>query len=224
VSDARHRFWKTLPICGMFVLGAACNVGSAPTAQDGIGSTQGHSTTAAPGPACTSPAAGCACTAEGTSIACLGPKIQTGNYTTCTPGVRFCSGGAWGACVGKALYQNVDTITQDFESSCAAGTGVAWSGLTLQGIAPGDSRIDVAVQTADAVAALGAAPLTRVGSFDATMTSPWSGLDVGAALAASGQASAPWLRVTIMLVRGSQSGASPTVAPPQMSSQCVATH
>jgi hypothetical protein len=224
VSDARRGLLKTLPVFASFVLVTACNGAPEPTAHDGLGSSQISSTTAGPDPACSSPGAGCPCTAEGSSIACLGPRIQTGNYTTCTPGARFCSGGIWGACVGKTLYQNVDTVTQDFESPCPTGMDVVWTGLILQGIAPGDSRVDVAVQTAADVASLGTAPLTRVGSFDATMKSPWSGLDVNAALAASGQTSSPWLRVTIALVRGSQTSALPSIAPPQTSSQCVAAH
>jgi hypothetical protein len=126
--------------------------------------------------------------------------------------------------VGKTLYQNVDTVTQDFENPCGVGMNVAWNALTLQGMTPAGSRVDVGVQTADAVARLTTAPMTRVGSFDATMMTPWSNLDVGAALAASGQTSAVWLRVTISLVRGAQGAAAPSVAPPQMSTQCVAAN
>jgi hypothetical protein len=126
--------------------------------------------------------------------------------------------------VGKALYQNVDTVTQDFESPCGVGTNVVWNALTLQGMTPAGSRVDVAVQTADTVASLTTAPMTRAGSFDATMMTPWSNLDVGAALAASGQTPDAWLRVTITLVRGAQGTAAPSVAPPQMSTQCVAAN
>jgi hypothetical protein len=153
-------------------------------------------------------------------VACKGPTIQSGNYTSCQPGVRFCTGGVWGACIGKTLYENVDSLTQDYASPCPAGTQVRWSALKLQGYAPGDSRIDVAVQTADSLSHLDTAALMRAGSFDNEAQSPWTGIDVNRVLTDSGMGSAPWLRVTVSLVRSSHNATSPSVAW-QQGSECV---
>jgi hypothetical protein len=153
-------------------------------------------------------------------VACKGPKIQSGNYASCQAGVRFCAGGVWGACIGKTLYENVDSLTQDYASPCAAGTEVRWASLKLQGYAPDDSRIDVAVQTADSLAHLDTAALLRAGSFDSGAQSPWTGIDVNRVLTANGHAAAPFLRVTISLVRSSHNATSPSVAW-QQASECV---
>lgn len=223
MSIARNRISKTLPLWLLLLLSAGCSAAPA-NLEDGAGSTQGRTLPTEPaGPACQSPAAGCPCPSDGTSIDCLGPKVQTGNYTTCTPGLRFCTGGTWGACMGKTSYQDVDTVTQDFASPCAAGTQIQWTNLTVQGLAPVGSRVDVSVQTADAVADLQTAPLTPAASFDDTMASPWSTVDVRAALATSGQSSGSWLRVTLGLVRASANAMSPSVSPPQLAWQCAPT-
>ena len=154
-------------------------------------------------------------------MACKGPKIQSGNYTSCQPGVRFCNGGVWGACIGKTLYDNVDSLTQDYVSPCAAGTEVRWASLKLQGYTPADSRIEVAVQAADSASHLDTAPLMRAGSYDSEAQSPWTAIDVDRVLAA-GHGSAPFLRVTVSLVRSSNNATSPSVAW-QQGSECVPT-
>src|SRR5260370_16678099 len=138
--------------------------GGAPDAgakQDGRGASATINPTVGPSLGCLSPTDGCPCETEGAEAACKGPKIQSGNYTSCQSGVRFCAGGVWGACIGKTLYENVDSLTQDYASPCAAGTEVRWASLKLQGYAPNDSRIDVAVQTPHSLAHLHTPPLIR---------------------------------------------------------------
>jgi hypothetical protein len=185
---------------------------------DGIGTIVEQNAAAAPGVACGTPTEGCPCSEEGATVSCSGPKIRTGNYTTCTPGTRVCYGGAWSACVSKTLYQNVDSVSQDYASPCTGNTHVQWGALKIIGYAPGDSRVDVSVQTADTAASLDSAQSQQVGAFDAQAPT-WPTIDVGAALAARGEASGLQLRVTVALVRGTQ-GQSPS-ATWQQAWQCV---
>ncbi len=214
--------WMVLPVALMFAAPACGGAPDAGTKQDGLGASTTVTPSVGPSLGCASPSDGCPCAAEGAEVACKGPKIQSGNYTSCQPGVRFCTGGVWGACIGKTLYQNVDSLTQDYVSPCAAGTEVRWASLKLQGYAPEDSRIDVAVQSADSPSHLDTAPLMRAGSFDNEAQSPWTGIDVNRVLTAAGHGSAPFLRVTVSLVRASRNATSPSVAW-QQGSECVPT-
>jgi len=212
--------WTVLPAVLMLAVSACGGAPDSGTKQDGLGASTTVTPTVAPSLGCASPTDGCSCETEGAEVACKGPKIQSGNYTSCQTGTRFCTGGVWGACIGKTLYENVDSLTQDYASPCAAGMQVRWSALKLQGYTPNDSRIDVAVQTADSLEHLDKAPLLPAGSFDSGAQSPWTGIDVDRVLSTTSQGSAPWLRVTVSLVRSSQSATSPSVAW-QQGSECV---
>jgi hypothetical protein len=182
----------------------------------------GASPTAAPAAAaCSTPSENCPCTDDGLTVQCTGPKIQVGNYTSCLPGVRVCMSGTWSACVGRTVYQDVDTVTQDYTSPCGAGQTVRWGALTIQGDTPGDSQIDVAVQSANSEAALDAGQPTLIGALDGTSTAPWSGIDVGSALANDQLGSGSLLRVTLRLVRTAPSNPSPVVMSFQQATTCV---
>ena len=69
----------------------------------------------APGPAvpCAVTAEGCPCPHDGETIACPGPKIHSGSYTSCAPGHRKCSEGAWGPCIGRVAYPNADASPEE---------------------------------------------------------------------------------------------------------------
>jgi hypothetical protein len=86
--------------------------------RDGVGTTfTANVTVAAVAPAtpsaCTAPAEGCPCNIEGSVVSCPGPTVRTGNYTTCAPGQRACTGGRWEACVAKTLYESAPTLIRD---------------------------------------------------------------------------------------------------------------
>jgi hypothetical protein len=132
-----------------------------------------------------------------------------------------CMSGTWSACVGRTVYQDVDTVTQDYTSPCGAGQTVRWGALTIQGDTPGDSQIDVAVQSANSEAALDAGQPTLIGALDGTSTAPWSGIDVGSALANDQLGSGSLLRVTLRLVRTAPSNPSPVVMSFQQATTCV---
>src|SRR5205085_8187697 len=93
------------------VAAVGCGGGSGDgTAGDGVENESiGPATTAADASSsagsCASPAEGCPCAKEGATVDCQGPHVRTGNYTSCAPGERLCSNGAWGACVGKSVVQ-----------------------------------------------------------------------------------------------------------------------
>jgi hypothetical protein len=156
---------------------------------------------------CTSPFEGCPCDAEGAMTTCPGVKIHVGNETICPPGVRICQGGMWGAClptdVGRASSQ-----TQDYQSTCTAGTQVRWGSLTLDGQIPGDAVVGVGIQTSDSHAGLDAESYQLVGAFDASL--PLRALDTGTLLALMGRTPGSLLRVTIILMPASD-GSMPTV-------------
>ena len=171
--------------------------------------------------ACAAPSENCPCADDGLTVQCTGPKIQVGDYTSCLPGVRVCMSGTWSACVGRAVYQDVDTVTQDYTSPCGAGQTVHWGALTVQGDTPGDSQIAVAVQTANSESALDEGQPTLIGALDGTSTAPWSGIDVGSALANDHLGSGNLLRVTLRLVRSAPSNPSPVVMSFQQATTCV---
>ena len=171
--------------------------------------------------ACTTPSENCPCSDDGLTVQCTGPKIQVGDYTSCLPGVRVCMSGTWSACVGRTVYQDVDTVTQDYTSPCAAGQAVRWGALSIQGDTPGDSQIAVAVQTANSEAALDEGQPTLIGALDATSTASWSGIDVASALANDQLGSGNLLRVTLRLIRTAPSNPSPVVMSFQQATTCV---
>ncbi len=175
------------------------------------------------GAGCTPEAEGCPCTIEGATVSCPGPEVHTGNYTSCEPGERTCNGGAWGACVSMTIVQNADSITQDYASPCSDAAIVRWGAVSLDGLTPGDSFIDVRVQTAGSEAGLESAPFADVGRFEGPKNSSWTSADVQGELAAIGESSARWLRITLTLAESSKGGETPTVAGWQVASVCVAT-
>jgi hypothetical protein len=166
----------------------APDAGSAPT------SAAPSDPAAEPSAACTDQ--GCACDQEGATVACAGPKIQSGDYTTCAPGKRMCANGAWGACVGKTLYTSSDTLTEDYSSDCGTGSSVVWGAIDLQGKTPNGATVDVLVQTAASQALLDKATMVHVTEFSGSSSS-WTSPDVGAALSAAGVTPGAWLRVTL---------------------------
>jgi hypothetical protein len=191
---------------------------------DGIGTvTQDHSLADAaptqPDTSCRVAAEGCPCTDEGDSVACPGATIRTGNYTSCSPGTRTCSDGAWGACVGKTAYKNADTLTEDYASPCAPANAVAWGAIDVQGYAPQGSTIEVLVQTAASQPALDTASMVRVSQLGGPTTSEWTSAEVDAALVASGVTPAAWLRITLSM-QPAPDGASPMVVVWRQATTC----
>jgi len=161
--------------------------------------------------ACAAAAEGCPCASDGETIACPGPKIHSGNYTSCAPGHRECVANAWGPCIGNTVYQNADALTEDYASPCQPGTAVHWGAVTLHGLTPDDSRIEVRVQAAESAARLDSAPVVNAGQFEGPTGFVWTSADVGALLARSGCATMSHLRVTLVLVPASHSGSLPAV-------------
>jgi hypothetical protein len=102
--------WTLLPVAVSGLSGTGCSGGpESQVLQDGIGAvSERNSTSDAIAPegavACAVVAEGCPCDGEGATLECPGPKIHTGNYTTCAPGKRACVKGSWGPCIGKTLY------------------------------------------------------------------------------------------------------------------------
>jgi hypothetical protein len=171
--------------------------------------------------ACSSPAAGCPCTQEGATVECEGPHIRTGNYTSCAPGEQMCTNGTWGACVGKTVVQDADEVTQDYPAACAAGKTVRWGALSLEGLTPGNSQIQVAVQVAGSQEGLDEAASFSLGSFGGATETSWTSADVEPMLDRAGVSGDAWLRVTLKLVQASHGGALPTLAGWQEASTCA---
>ncbi|MBV9945733.1 MAG: hypothetical protein JOZ69_02675 [Myxococcales bacterium] len=180
--------------------------GSAP----GAPPTGGATPTRTAGP-CAAPAEGCRCDREGARASCSGPKVHTGNYTSCAPGERVCHGGAWGACAAKSVYLTGETATQDYVSPCRAGTYVAWGALTLDGVAAGSSAVRVYVQTADTAARLDAAPVVPLEAAPASGSAAWTSVEVDAALGARGESPMAWLRVSVEALPSAGGAAAPTI-------------
>ncbi len=210
--------------------GGAPDSGSVP---DGAGSgaaTPSHassapatgaaSTSAAAIDACASPSEGCSCDHEGATAACQGPKIRTGNYTSCQPGERLCSHGTWGACMGKTAVQGAAEVTQDYSSPCAAGKSVRWGALALEGLTPSDSHIVVRVRAAGSQEGLDAASPMTLGTFGGSATS-WTSVDVQSLLQENGVGGDAWLRVSLSLEQASGGGSLPILAGWQEASSCV---
>ncbi len=203
---------------------AGCESSVSKGMSDGSGTssdTSAMETSSALATACTAPSENCPCTVEGLTAACQGPQIHVGNYTSCAPGVSVCMAGTWSACLGKTLYQDVDSVSQDYASPCAAGTHVRWGALTVQGATPDDSHIVAAVQTSNTTAGLDVTASELVAVFDGDATSAWKGVDEGAALATDGIASGKMLRVTLTLERAG-AGTSPSVMSWQVAPTCEA--
>ncbi len=53
--------------------------------------------------ACDTPNKGCACETEGRVVDCGQVERVSGDYVSCSMGVRSCAGGEWGACVGDSV-------------------------------------------------------------------------------------------------------------------------
>jgi hypothetical protein len=218
-----HSFWMLFALTAAAGTTTACSNGEANPGEMGdVTSAVSAPSSAAPIPACSTPSENCPCGDDGLTVQCTGPKIHIGNYTSCLPGVRVCMSGTWSACVGRSVYQDVDTVTQDYTSPCAPGKTVRWGALTIQGDTPGGSEIAVAVESADSTSALDAIEPSLVGGLDGASSAPWTGIDVGAALANDGLASAKLLRVTLRLIRASASSPSPVVMGFQQATTCVA--
>lgn len=209
-------------------MGTGCGGGPDSLAlEDGTGTvTQEHSVGDAAPPqqmqtvACAVAAEGCPCDHDGDAVTCVGPKIQTGNYTSCEPGKRTCAAGAWGPCVGKTVYENADTLTEDYASPCQPATAVRWGTIALQGHTPDGSNIEVLVQTASSQSSLDDASMVRVTAFGGSTNSTWTSPDVDAALMASGQTPAAWLRITLS-VTASPGGSMPQVVAWGQATSCV---
>jgi hypothetical protein len=171
--------------------------------------------------ACETPEQGCACATAGETADCLGPKVRTGDYTSCAPGERVCSGGVWGACSGKTVIQGADAVTQDYSLSCSSGTHPVWGALALEGVIPGNSQVDVSVQTASTEAALDAAAPATLAEFSGANESSWTSAAVSSALAKLGQSSGIWLRVTFTITVASEGGQAPMLVGWQQASSCA---
>jgi hypothetical protein len=226
VSTVPHRFyhscWMLFALAAAAGSTSACSNGQAnPGAMEDETSAVSQPSSAPAASACSTPSENCPCDDDGLTVQCTGPKVHVGDYTSCIPGVRVCMSGSWGACVGRSVYQDIDSVTQDYTSPCAAGTTVRWGALSIQGDTPGDSQIAVAVQTANSEGALDAAQPVLIGGLDGASTAAWSGIDVGAALANDGLGSGKLLRVTLQLVRASSSSPSPVVMSFQQATTCV---
>jgi hypothetical protein len=170
---------------------------------------------------CASPSTGCPCAQEGAIVDCQGPHIRTGNYTSCAPGERMCSNGTWGACVGKTVVQDANEVTQDYPAGCPSGTAARWGALSLEGLAPGNSHIDVVVQAAASQEGLDEAEALALGSFGGATETSWTSVAVQPILDRAGVSADGWLRVTLKLVQASNGGALPTLAGWQETSVCV---
>jgi hypothetical protein len=133
----------------------------------------------------------------------------------------MCTNGTWGACVGKTVVQDADEVTQDYPAACASGKTVRWGALTLEGLAPGDSQIQVVVQVAGSQEGLDEAADFFLGSFGGATETSWTSADVQPMLDGAGVSSDAWLRVTLKLVQASRGGALPTLAGWQEASTCV---
>jgi hypothetical protein len=59
---------------------------------------------------CTTPETGCACEEEGSTVECGEVTRRSGDYVACSQGVRTCSGGTWGECIGDQFL--ADTLKQ----------------------------------------------------------------------------------------------------------------
>lgn len=176
---------------------------------------------AAASDACSSPSEGCPCAQQGATVECQGAHIRTGNYTSCQPGERMCSNGTWGACLGKTVVQNVDEVTQDYTGGCSAGSHVRWGALSLEGLTPADSQIDVMVQSASSQEGLDVAESITLGAFGGATETSWTSADVQSLLDGAGVSTNGWLRVTLKLVQASHGGSLPTLAGWQEASSCV---
>ncbi|HZU83504.1 MAG TPA: hypothetical protein VE987_11330 [Polyangiaceae bacterium] len=199
------------------------------TVQDGVGAVaEATSPTAAmaptpapPSAACEAPAIGCPCAGEGTTAPCPGPRIHTGDYTSCAPGVRVCSQGSWGPCMAKTVYQAAGTLTEDYSSPCPRGSAVRWGAFALDGTIRDDAYVDVSVQTAPTASGLGGAPAVHLARFEGSAASSWTSVDVGSVLAAAGQDPGDWLRVSVELVASSSGGEPPALVGWRQASTCV---
>jgi hypothetical protein len=180
--------------------------------------------TATASEACASPAEGCACDHESATAECQGPKIRTGNYTSCQPGERLCSNGTWGACMGKTAVQGAAEVTQDYSSPCASGSIVQWGALALEGLTPGDSQIVVRVQAAGSQEALDTATPILLGSFGGAKETSWTSVGVQSLLEQGGVSDDAWLRVTLVLEQATGGGSLPILAGWQQPSTCALAH
>jgi hypothetical protein len=110
-SAALATLWTLLPAVVSAIWSTGCGGGPESLAlQDGIAIvSEENSTSDAMAPetavVCGVAAEGCPCDTEGATVQCPGPKIHTGNYTTCAPGKRACQKGMWGPCLGKTVYE-----------------------------------------------------------------------------------------------------------------------
>ena len=218
---------------GFVVVWSTGCAGSPETLSDGTGEAA-HSASAAESvssagaaaadaiPACATPSEGCPCTDDGAQIACPGPKVRTGNYTTCADGVRACTSGQWGACITATVVQSADQVSQDDSSPCPAGTAVQWGALSLDGLTPGNSNIAVTAQTAATQAGLDAAPAVALGTFSGSQNTSWTSANAQAAFAGAGVSSDAWVRVTLTLTAATTGGSTPMVAEWREASTCVA--
>ncbi len=229
---------SSLALVGIFAAAAAACGGApdSPSLDDGISSVM-QSTTSAPGktaaPAgdagvpemaldCTVAAEGCPCDHDGDTVTCAGPKVTTGNYTTCAPGKRQCDNGTWGACVGNTLYSASATMTQDYASPCHSGQTVHWGAIDLQGRTPSGATIDVLVQGANTEAQLDAAPMVHITQFSGAANASWTSPDVTAAMTQAGVAASPWLRITLSLTSSESAPAQVTAW--HQATSCESSH
>ncbi len=136
-----------------------------------------------------------------------------------------CAMNSSGAPVLPPPSYNVATYTRDYHATCGPETCPVWRFFDYATIDPGDSSIDFSAQTAIAQAGLGGAPSVSLGRADAGKpNSPTSAPfpnDAGAALAAAGQKSQEWLRVTMTLNPSSNHQQAPTLEAWQQSYSCM---
>jgi hypothetical protein len=97
-------------------LAAACSNDERPPLS---GAPRGDISSAVPGDACARPNAGCACETPGESVECGELQVRSGDYATCSIGVRLCGDeGRWGECVGN------QTVTKAVSSASSRGSRV----------------------------------------------------------------------------------------------------
>src|SRR6185503_2020974 len=120
------------------VLGAAVPMGVvASCSEDRVRtpSVGGGSLAGGPGipDVCATPNEGCACDEEGVEVDCGRVREQYDDYVTCSMGLRKCTDGVWGACLG-------DRIT--VKSTGTGSPGLDTQGLGAAQVCPKDAGVE----------------------------------------------------------------------------------
>jgi hypothetical protein len=113
------------------------------------------------------------------------------------------------------------SFTLDYDATCADTKKLVWRMFDWKAVAPLDSTIAFAVQTADTNGQLGGAETVALGTASVAGTSAsasppaplsWTGVDVGVKLATIPSTSKTWLRVTVTLNPSTNGMAAPTLS------------